>query len=987
MFKNNKGITLIALVITIIILLILTGVSVSVLFGQEGLVEKAKWSAFASDLTKIEESIILSNKIDENGTTLPEEEVFVGLYDGTKISNTLKRDIVYAKEGKESEYTQEEINTKYEALKDDEGKIENLYYVSKKVSGKEKKYLYDKSSGTVFDAPGRTIFGKKYHIYKIGSITKTANGANNINKPKGPVLPEPSDEIPDGWIPIYTIENWQKVATETQNYDIYNLSGVKVGTYNMNKNSNYRLMSDLDFTGVTVDPIKGFAGIFDGNGHYIRNITVDTSASTEKYSYYSEDNLKTSGIDEIEVIAPAGLFDRIELGTVKNLGIQSATITGKGNVGILAGEVVETTIENSIVKDSTATSDGHSNEGSIGGLIGWAYKKENPTTIKDIKMDNVNVTGASVTSGIIGTTTADIVITGSLVENSTIFAKPDTKWTSYEAQGGILGFTAGTTVTIDNCYVGKSTLKNNLQEINSPTSGIACGGIFGATYYQGTNTVTVSNSSVEDTELALGAVNGGICGSLCSSNVNINIYKCNTKGLKTNALTVGGILGYAGWPIASLVVTECNVDNLQIDQNVKCTGSGNSNFAGIVAFTYFKDNCEIKKCNVTNSTISVYDENDVKSGIDVAGILGGSMGERNTATKIIKDCNVENTTLKIKIKGNSTDTSTLGNAHASGIAGWTALDIENCKVENSHILLEAENAYEGSYDSQGDMRKIFETSGILGSVCNVDERNITISECKVLNTEINTNYGYAVGICLYRAWSNMNIKNSLVEKCRILGKLNTAGVTDFCVSSGNLNISNVTIKETDIISEIRGAAGIANVSWNGTTISDCIVQDCRIENTKQEASKGISTYGTGARNCGNVGGIVGYCQSSKITNCNVIDSKISNSCMNTGGIAGEVISGPENITGCTVTNTNIIANDQNVGGIAGYFGNGSSSVKNNSVIGGSITAKGPFVGGIVGYDSNYNRNRRIYSKRYYYKCNRWISRRNIRSIFTKTYTM
>lgn len=138
MFKNNKGITLIALVITIIILLILAGVSVSVLFGQEGLVEKAKWSAFASDLTKIEESIILSKKIDENGTTLPEEEVFDGLYDGTQISNTLKRDIVYAKEGKESEYTQEEINTKYEALKNSEGKIENLYYVSKKTSGKEK---------------------------------------------------------------------------------------------------------------------------------------------------------------------------------------------------------------------------------------------------------------------------------------------------------------------------------------------------------------------------------------------------------------------------------------------------------------------------------------------------------------------------------------------------------------------------------------------------------------------------------------------------------------------------------------------------------------------------------------------------------------------------------------------------------------------------------------------------------------------------------
>ena len=56
MFKNNKGITLIALVITIIILLILAGVSVSVLFGQEGIVEKAKEASFKSRFRQVEEA-------------------------------------------------------------------------------------------------------------------------------------------------------------------------------------------------------------------------------------------------------------------------------------------------------------------------------------------------------------------------------------------------------------------------------------------------------------------------------------------------------------------------------------------------------------------------------------------------------------------------------------------------------------------------------------------------------------------------------------------------------------------------------------------------------------------------------------------------------------------------------------------------------------------------------------------------------------------
>ena len=43
--KKNKGITLIALVITIIILIILAGISISIVFGQDGLIQKAKGGA------------------------------------------------------------------------------------------------------------------------------------------------------------------------------------------------------------------------------------------------------------------------------------------------------------------------------------------------------------------------------------------------------------------------------------------------------------------------------------------------------------------------------------------------------------------------------------------------------------------------------------------------------------------------------------------------------------------------------------------------------------------------------------------------------------------------------------------------------------------------------------------------------------------------------------------------------------------------------
>ena len=42
--RNFNGITLVALVVTIVILLILAGISISVLGGENGLLSKAKWT-------------------------------------------------------------------------------------------------------------------------------------------------------------------------------------------------------------------------------------------------------------------------------------------------------------------------------------------------------------------------------------------------------------------------------------------------------------------------------------------------------------------------------------------------------------------------------------------------------------------------------------------------------------------------------------------------------------------------------------------------------------------------------------------------------------------------------------------------------------------------------------------------------------------------------------------------------------------------------
>ena len=67
-FKENKGITLIALVITIIILIILAGISINLILGQNGVIGKAKKAKNDTEIAQEKEINALigyEEKIDE----------------------------------------------------------------------------------------------------------------------------------------------------------------------------------------------------------------------------------------------------------------------------------------------------------------------------------------------------------------------------------------------------------------------------------------------------------------------------------------------------------------------------------------------------------------------------------------------------------------------------------------------------------------------------------------------------------------------------------------------------------------------------------------------------------------------------------------------------------------------------------------------------------------------------------------------------------
>ena len=65
--KNQKGITLVALVITIIVLLILAGISLNVVVGQNGILGRATSAVDKNKLAQIKEqvNIVLAGNIEE----------------------------------------------------------------------------------------------------------------------------------------------------------------------------------------------------------------------------------------------------------------------------------------------------------------------------------------------------------------------------------------------------------------------------------------------------------------------------------------------------------------------------------------------------------------------------------------------------------------------------------------------------------------------------------------------------------------------------------------------------------------------------------------------------------------------------------------------------------------------------------------------------------------------------------------------------------
>ena len=121
-----------------------------------------------------------------------------------------------------------------------------------------------------------------------------------------------------------------------------------------------------------------FRGTFDGDGHTISNLKIDSSANTGK-NYAS------------------GLFGWLNKAIVKNVNVDKATVIANHNVGVIAGymETSGCTISNCNVTNSTVTAT-HVNDDVCGDKIGVIVGYANNA---GIKVENCSATDCTVVAG------------------------------------------------------------------------------------------------------------------------------------------------------------------------------------------------------------------------------------------------------------------------------------------------------------------------------------------------------------------------------------------------------------------------------------------------------------------------------------------------------------------------------------------------------------------------------------------------------------
>lgn len=480
--KSNKGITLTALIITVIVIVLLSGVVLYTITSDNGLLRNIEKSIEKYNFAEIKEKIELINS-----------EI--------RISKQM-----------DSKYVIDIVAINVEVLGEESGN--DIYE------------LVEDENGLVI------LVIKDSNEEGISEEIKLARQEAIENQ-----------EIVAGYTPIYTAEQL-KLIGQGGTHEVTTASGISKGNYPFELNTNYILMDNIVLDSSEAWNCIGmsspFTGIFDGNYYTIHNLTMNASTITGSYYglFHSVNGgtIKNLTMNSVNIAnasrgGTAAIAGELNNSTIKNCIVKCNINNNSTMVGVIASRANNSTISGckaDIVMDLYSS--------NCAGISAYPSNTiiDNCRVNIDVSCTGDNIAGIAAYPNN-GTKIANCVVTGTIngggyvggiagscycdIENCISFAKVTA---SGNTAGGIVGLLYG---NIKNCY-----------SIGNVAGNEEVGGIVGKHGGQMIE-CCYSTGTINGTSYV-----GGISGLSTSTNHFLNCY---SKGDVTGDSSIGGLVGKA----------------------------------------------------------------------------------------------------------------------------------------------------------------------------------------------------------------------------------------------------------------------------------------------------------------------------------------------------------------------------------------------------------------------------------------------------------
>ena len=501
--KNDTGITLLVLVITIIILLILAGITISAITGDDGIIKNARSAKEDTEIAN-EKEIVEKATVQSMGNNKY----------GNLEENGLQSELDKVIGGGKTDVT--DIGDEFEDVFIDS----NRYYMVDKDGnvGEAEDIIKDKNPGDITTGKdGEKLDGTEEKPYEIWCIEDLVEWSENYSK----------------------YQDANIILGRTLNFN----SNLSYSDGKMLECNSVEELKDLltNTSGSGFTPIANFSSTFNGQGYEIQNVYINIAGNAGLFNIASGkiQNLRVSGnITSTENnaggivagIATVGL--NLELDKCENM---AKVVSSKKAAGGIVGGGQGIKITNcynygEIYSYGTNRAYNDYETGSAGGIIG--------THCSDIQNcgNEGKVSGSISAGGIIGYKYMDFSIVN-------CYNTGKIEGTTYA--GGIIGETKAGTGNIYNCY--------NTGDIYSDMNS---GGIAGWIYY---NTTAYIFNCCNIGKITGKENIGGIVGRSGAGTGSYTQYMPIIKNAYSMPSTLKGIGNFS---TSEVIISETNIQNI-----------------------------------------------------------------------------------------------------------------------------------------------------------------------------------------------------------------------------------------------------------------------------------------------------------------------------------------------------------------------------------------------------------------------------------------